>query len=355
MDIVEDEILQFVEDSVREKISTAGKIWHSLSHFLEVESEVAMKQIGLSYKEYQQIMRNIQKKNHVRGINAATHLVTNEKKFKRISSGFELLDNFLDTRGKGFLPGEIYEICGPPDSGKSTFCHFLTARISLFNKKNVLYIDTKGDFYGTTVMELLLKMTPDEVTAEHENEVVKCIKHRIRSITASSPESAVSVFHEIYKSAKEESKTNPEEKKWINDLGFIILDNITTLASFEISDKDIESGGQILRIGSMLRKLTDVLLVPIMIVNRNADIDAEAEVRLADTTQTNQPGTSTPDLSSIEIRNKLYFTEAGRIWDGLVDHRMDFRADRSSRSTCITLKKSAYRPCKSSCVVNLFD
>jgi len=50
MDIVEDEILQFVEDSVREKISAAGKIWHSLSHFLEVESEVAMKQIGLSYK-----------------------------------------------------------------------------------------------------------------------------------------------------------------------------------------------------------------------------------------------------------------------------------------------------------------
>ncbi|XP_017491645.1 PREDICTED: DNA repair protein RAD51 homolog 4-like [Rhagoletis zephyria] len=51
--------------------------------------------------------------------------------------------------------GSIWEICGKSSAGKTQLCHTIALNFVAQSHGTVLYIDTKGDFSGTRVMEML--------------------------------------------------------------------------------------------------------------------------------------------------------------------------------------------------------
>jgi RAD51-like protein 3 len=55
----------------------------------------------------------------------------------------------------GFLTGKIYEVCGPSGSGKTQLCLTISAHIAHDFKQQVHYIDTKTDFSGKRIQEML--------------------------------------------------------------------------------------------------------------------------------------------------------------------------------------------------------
>lgn len=72
--------------------------------------------------------------------------------------------------GGGFLTGKIYEVCGSSGSGKTQLCLTVSAHIAHDFKQEVHYIDTKTDFSGKRVQEVLeSKGYHDEVQYKHFN------------------------------------------------------------------------------------------------------------------------------------------------------------------------------------------
>jgi RecA/RadA recombinase len=70
--------------------------------------------------------------------------------------------------GGGFLTGKIYEVCGPSGSGKTQLCLTISTHIAHGFKQEVHYIDTKTDFSGKRIQEVLdSKEYPDEVRYKH--------------------------------------------------------------------------------------------------------------------------------------------------------------------------------------------
>jgi RecA/RadA recombinase len=55
----------------------------------------------------------------------------------------------------GFLTGKIYEVCGPSGSGKTQLCLTISTHVAHDFKQHVHYIDTKTDFSGKRVQEIL--------------------------------------------------------------------------------------------------------------------------------------------------------------------------------------------------------
>lgn len=64
------------------------------------------------------------------------------------------LDNLL--KG-GLYYGQIYEICGVSSSGKTQLCFAIATNIALKTNNIVRYIDTKRDFCGSRIEQILLK------------------------------------------------------------------------------------------------------------------------------------------------------------------------------------------------------
>ncbi|XP_015431562.1 PREDICTED: DNA repair protein RAD51 homolog 4 [Dufourea novaeangliae] len=64
------------------------------------------------------------------------------------------LDNLL--KG-GLYPGQIYEVCGISSSGKTQLCLTIASNIALRSNSLVRYIDTKKDFCGSRIEEILLR------------------------------------------------------------------------------------------------------------------------------------------------------------------------------------------------------
>ncbi|XP_076654088.1 rad51 recombinase D [Halictus rubicundus] len=70
-----------------------------------------------------------------------------------IPTDLSCLDNLL--KG-GLYPGQIYELCGIPSSGKTQLCLTIASNVVLRGNNLVRYIDTKRDFCGSRVEEILL-------------------------------------------------------------------------------------------------------------------------------------------------------------------------------------------------------
>lgn len=66
----------------------------------------------------------------------------------------------------GFLTGKIYELCGASASGKTQLCLTIATHIAHDFKQQVHYIDTKTDFSGKRVQEIL-------EAKGHHDEVIK--------------------------------------------------------------------------------------------------------------------------------------------------------------------------------------
>ncbi|XP_021916044.1 DNA repair protein RAD51 homolog 4 isoform X4 [Zootermopsis nevadensis] len=122
----------------------------------------------LSYKEILQIRQNIIANYSafpVKGIDAYNEILSNTA---LIPSGIESLDAMI---GGGFLTGKIYEVCGSSGSGKTQLCLTVSAHIAHDFKQEVHYIDTKTDFSGKRVQEVLeSKGYHDETSLHHDQD-----------------------------------------------------------------------------------------------------------------------------------------------------------------------------------------
>ena len=68
-----------------------------------------------------------------------------------ISSGVPCVDNLVG--GSGFEPGHIYEVFGPPGSGKTQLALSLAAHSA--PSARVLYLDVKGDFSAERLSQII--------------------------------------------------------------------------------------------------------------------------------------------------------------------------------------------------------
>ena len=68
-----------------------------------------------------------------------------------ISSGVPSVDNLVG--GSGFEPGHIYEVFGPPGSGKTQLALSLAAHSA--PSARVLYLDVKGDFSAERLSQII--------------------------------------------------------------------------------------------------------------------------------------------------------------------------------------------------------
>lgn len=55
----------------------------------------------------------------------------------------------------GLMTEKVYELCGPPSSGKTQFCLTLCKNISSNLQQTVLYLDTKKDFSAKRLKKML--------------------------------------------------------------------------------------------------------------------------------------------------------------------------------------------------------
>lgn len=53
------------------------------------------------------------------------------------------------------MTGKIYEICGPPSSGKTQLCLTLCKNISIDLQQHIFYLDTKRDFSAKRLKKML--------------------------------------------------------------------------------------------------------------------------------------------------------------------------------------------------------
>ncbi|XP_033326432.2 rad51 recombinase D [Megalopta genalis] len=89
-----------------------------------------------------------------------------------IPTDLPCLDNLL--KG-GLYPGQMYELCGLPSSGKTQLCLTIASNIALRANSLVRYIDTKRDFHGSRVEQILLnKNICKKVTDEVLNRIRVC-------------------------------------------------------------------------------------------------------------------------------------------------------------------------------------
>ncbi|XP_076627755.1 rad51 recombinase D [Colletes latitarsis] len=164
----------------------------TVSHFINENSEKLATFSGLSLKDILDLKRNILRK--CGGvIRCASDLLSVELN-NIICSDLESLDNLL--KG-GFYPGQIYEVCGISSSGKTQLCLTIASNIALRPNSLVQYIDTKKDFCGSRINEILLRKNCSK-------QVIDEAMERIRVCNVQSLHQLFKVLHWLTVALKEE-------------------------------------------------------------------------------------------------------------------------------------------------------
>ncbi|XP_003698614.1 DNA repair protein RAD51 homolog 4 [Apis florea] len=181
----------------------------TLIQFIDEDSEKLASFTGLSLKDIIEIKRNICKKYGGLVKNAFQLFEIEEKNI--ISTNLSSLDNLL--KG-GLYCGQIYEICGLSASGKTQLCFSIAINIALKCNNLVRYIDTKRDFCGSRIEQILLKKS-------YNKQVINEIMERIKVCCVYNIHQLFQVLHWLSVNLKEE---NEESRTRI-----IIIDSLPAL------------------------------------------------------------------------------------------------------------------------------
>lgn len=173
-------------------------------------------------------------------------------KLKKISSGSEIIDEFLDG---GFENDVVTTIYGPAGSGKTLIC-MIAAIKAVRDGKKVIYIDSEGGFSVERLKQL---------DADYD----LILKHII-FLRPTSFEEQKSVFEKL--------------KKLIsNEIGLMIIDTISMLYRIELGKSDKvyatnkELGLQISYLSEIARKKD----IPVIVTNQvYADFDSKDKVKM---------------------------------------------------------------------------
>ncbi|KOX76598.1 DNA repair protein RAD51 like protein 4 [Melipona quadrifasciata] len=111
-----------------------------------------------------------------------------------VPTNLSSLDNLLEG---GLYCGQIYEICGISSSGKTQLCFAIATNIALSPNNIVRYIDTKRDFCGSRIEQILLKKNCSK-------QVIDEVMDRIKVCCVYSTHQLFKVLYWLIDSLKEE-------------------------------------------------------------------------------------------------------------------------------------------------------
>ncbi|XP_049866610.1 DNA repair protein RAD51 homolog 4 isoform X2 [Pectinophora gossypiella] len=120
--------------------------------FLQEDTEKLSNLTKLTLPQIIDVRNYILNKYSAPVVKATSLLDQNVTKKKYISYGIESLDAV--TSG-GIPVGNIIEVCGLPDSGKTQLCMQISINAVKNSDNVVLYVDTKGDFSATRIQKIL--------------------------------------------------------------------------------------------------------------------------------------------------------------------------------------------------------
>ncbi|XP_017884628.1 DNA repair protein RAD51 homolog 4 [Ceratina calcarata] len=167
----------------------------TIIQFINEDSEKLARFTGLSIKDIYEIKTNIYIKFGGR-IKSASDVYEIEQNYI-VPTNISSLDNLL--KG-GLHPGQIYEFCGVPASGKTQLCLTIAANTALEPRNLVRYIDTKRDFSASRIEQILLNKNCDE-------QIINETMERIRISCIHDWQRLTEVLEYLVFNLKEERKT----------------------------------------------------------------------------------------------------------------------------------------------------
>ncbi|XP_057668863.1 DNA repair protein RAD51 homolog 4-like [Diorhabda carinulata] len=127
--------------------------------FMNCETKKIEKITSLALKEILEIRKELLKKySRLRSAFDCYQNILHE--FAIIPTGVEKLDLLLEG---GLFTGNIYEICGLPASGKTLFCLTLIKNVALTSPDEIIYLDTKCDFLGLKMKQMLSSLNKEHL------------------------------------------------------------------------------------------------------------------------------------------------------------------------------------------------
>ena len=131
--------------------------------------------------------------------------------------------------GPGFESGHIYEVFGPPDSGKTQLALSLAANCAT-SRSNVLYLDVKGDFSPERL---------SQISRERSGRVKSCLDNvRVKRIfTLAQLNDILDCIEGLVTSREGQS-----EPFWSN-ARLLVVDNVASLVYPEMDDDDEDGVG----------------------------------------------------------------------------------------------------------------
>nr|XP_003699875.1 PREDICTED: DNA repair protein RAD51 homolog 4 [Megachile rotundata] len=143
--------------------------------FISKDNEKLVTCTGLPLKDILEIKRNIMQK--YGGIMKSASDLFKIEQNNIIPTNLLSLDDIL--KG-GLYPGQIYEICGASSSGKTQLCLTIANNVALESKNIVRYIDTKRDFSGSRIEQILFKKNYNkQVIDEVMNRIKVCCIYKL--------------------------------------------------------------------------------------------------------------------------------------------------------------------------------
>ncbi|KAK1134162.1 hypothetical protein K0M31_011943 [Melipona bicolor] len=174
-----------IEKLERQKICTVVQ-------FIDEDSENLIKFTGLLLKDILEIKQNIFKQ--FGGVIKNTFELLEIEQNNIVPTNLSSLDNLLEG---GLYYGQIYEICGISSSGKTQLCFAIATNIALSANNIVRYIDTKRDFCGSRIEQILLKKNCSK-------QVIDEVMDRIKVCCVYSIHQLFKVLYWLIDSLKEE-------------------------------------------------------------------------------------------------------------------------------------------------------
>ena len=187
----------------------------------------------------------------------------------QIYSSFDLLERFHEEETKRQLlrPGKITEIFGAAGSGKTQFCLAETAKVIRRETGNVVYFDTKNDFFARRLAQIL----NDDVESD------KNISEKLDKVKVKKAFDLEDIIKGLEFVAQQKCH-------WKN-IGLVVLDNVATpvLPLFE-SEPLNRISFSVSKVISLLRNIAVDFECPVLVVNNTTlkthdDEEKEAEIR----------------------------------------------------------------------------
>ncbi|PNF36887.1 DNA repair protein RAD51-like protein 4 [Cryptotermes secundus] len=204
----------------------------------------------LPFKEVLQLHRSITANYSafpIKGIDTYIELISNTA---LIPSGIESVDAMMEG---GFLTGKIYEVCGPSGSGKTQLCLTISTHIAHDFEQQVHYIDTKTDFSGKRVQEMLQ-------TRGYNDEVIGAVMERIQV-------TRIQDIYELFSFLQHLKTSLHHEQDGDHSVRIIFLDSLPVLL-FPFLGNDLNDGlGLMNQLANTMKYIVTEFHITFIVVN----------------------------------------------------------------------------------------